>query len=189
MESYITICLHTNGFLGVAATVSPAATLTAKTMPSLLNNIKHSIYVGPHTWEPCVPDSLTHRLNPCGHLVVTEMLEVCGRNCVVSKGIKDLDRVFLCPTCLGNERASTPTDEAKEYDDRGKKSKEFLDCDFRDGGKRAIHAKKELRLKGMQCNSVLQRFDREPFVAGTYNPAMRSCITGRCRSALLQYYK
>ena len=120
-----------NSFSAPAATVSSAARLTATTMAFFIDNIKRSIYIGPHTWEPCVPDSLTHRLNPCGHLVVTEMLEVCGRNCVVSKGqglrgIRDLDRVFLCPTCLGSERAPTPTGEQKEYDDMDKKPSDFI---------------------------------------------------------------
>ena len=67
---------------------------------------KNSIYLGPHTWEPCVSQSLTHRLNECGHLVVTEQLELCGRNCLVSERMglsnaKDLDRYFVCSTCFG----------------------------------------------------------------------------------------
>lgn len=61
-----------------------------------------SMYLSPHTWVPCVPNSLTHRLHPCGHLIVTDQLEMCGRNCLVSESadkerMRDLDRVFLCP--------------------------------------------------------------------------------------------
>ena len=48
--------------------------------------------------------SLTHRLGPCQHLVVTERVEPCGLNCSISKQaagdrIRDLDRVFNCPLC------------------------------------------------------------------------------------------
>ena len=159
------------GFSALPAIVSSAARLTAKTMTILKDNIKPSIYIGPHTWEPCVPDSLTHRLNPCGHLVVTELLEVCGRNCLVSMGrglggIRDLDRFSFCPTCLGNEGALTPTGEQKEYEDIDKNPK-FINCDFRVEAKRAIpgtdarlqievhNAKRGVRLKGMRCKSVL----------------------------------
>ena len=51
-----------------------------------------------------MPNSLTHRIDPCQHLVITECLEVCGRNCRTSKEasedrIRDLDRIFLCPLC------------------------------------------------------------------------------------------
>jgi hypothetical protein len=66
---------------------------------------KTAIYLGPHTWEPCVSQSLTHRLNECGHLVVTDQLELCARNCLasermVSSNTKDLDRYFVCSTCF-----------------------------------------------------------------------------------------
>ena len=156
--------------------MSSAARLAAKAMAFSTDNIKRSIYIGPHTWEPCVPDSLTHRLNPCGHLVVTEMLEVCGRNCVVPKygnlsGIRDLDRVFFCPSCPDNERATTHTGEQKEFDNLDKKPSDFISYDLSIGRNRAIHvsdtrqrtetlnAKKEM---GIRCKSVLWRFDREP---------------------------
>ena len=74
-------------------------------------NIKHSAYIGPHTWEPCVPNSLTHRLDPCHHLVITEWFQPRGRNCLTSKEagqyrVRDLDRVFRCPI-LSHLRAST----------------------------------------------------------------------------------
>ena len=79
---------------------------------------KHSIYIGPHTWEPCVPNSLTHRLDPCQHLVVTEWLQPCGRNCLISKEsgqyrVRDLDRVFRCPSCHILSHAGAVLDKAK----------------------------------------------------------------------------
>ena len=158
-----------NSFSALAATVSSAARLTAKAIAFFTDNIKRSIYIGPHTWEPCVPDSLTYRLNLCGHLVVTEMLKVCRRNYVVSKcrdlkGIRDLDWVFLCPTCLGNERAPTHIGEQKESYDLDKKPGDYINYDFLIGRNRAMHvpdtrqrtetlnAKKET---GMRCKSVL----------------------------------
>ena len=85
-------------------------------------NIKHSIYIVPHTWEPCVPNSLTHRLGPCQHLVVTERLEMCGRNCLYSKQaarerIRNLDRAFICPLCRKISRRTTiSSDDMKAAD-------------------------------------------------------------------------
>lgn len=61
-------------------------------------NINRSVYVGPHTWEPYVPNSLTHRLDPCQHLVVIEWLEMCGRGCLVSKQAGG-NRIRDCSGC------------------------------------------------------------------------------------------
>ena len=59
--------------------------------------------------EPYITDSLTYRLDPYGHLIVTKWLETCGRNCFISKqagkrGVRDLDQVLLCPVCPGFAR-------------------------------------------------------------------------------------
>ena len=75
-------------------------------------------------------NSLTHRLDPCRHLVITERLEMCGRNCSISKQvggdrIRDLDRAFLCPLCPKLSRLPTVASEdvrAGDVEDEAKAS-------------------------------------------------------------------
>ena len=135
-------------------------------------NIKHSVYIGPHTWEPCVLNSLTHRLDPCQHLVITERLEMCGRNCLVSKQaggdrIRDLDRAFLCPLCPKVSRRLTITSEGSKAGDMEDKAKASPNSGSKLLKKTAInnsvsnlhpgplHEHGDVRTNEIQCKSVL----------------------------------
>jgi hypothetical protein len=135
-------------------------------------NIKHSVYIGPHTWEPCVPNSLTHRLYPCQHLVITEWLELCGRNCLTSKEvgehrIRDLDRVFLCPSCpkfshrptniSEDVKAGDVPDEAKDSSNSDSKlfKKTAITWSVSNLRPRSLHENGNVRTKEIQCKSVL----------------------------------
>jgi hypothetical protein len=88
---------------------SPTSTLPPP--PSTIHPYTGNVHITPS----CTSGALTHRLI-CGHLVVTERVEVCGRNCVYERdaqekgngrgrekgfvaSIRDLDQVWGCPCC------------------------------------------------------------------------------------------
>lgn len=88
---------------------TPPSTLPPS--PSRIHPYTGNVHITPS----CTSGSLTHRLI-CGHLVVTERVEVCGRNCGCSEekengrigrgkeqdfvaNIRDLDQVWGCPCC------------------------------------------------------------------------------------------
>jgi hypothetical protein len=133
---------------------------------------KYSVYIGPHTWEPCVPSSLTHRLDPCHHLVITERLELCGRNCLISKEasrgrIRDLDRVFLCPLCPKFNRQLTNISKDVKAGDVPNEAKDSSNSDSKLLKKTAItqsisnlhpgsfHEHGDMRTNEIQCKSVV----------------------------------
>ena len=135
-------------------------------------NIKHSAYIVPHTWEPCVPNSLTHRLDPCQHLVVTERLEICGRNCLYSKQaagerIRNLDQAFICPLCrkfshrptIGSEdvKAGDAEDEAKNSpnSDSIRLRKTTINNSIANLHLEERHKNGDMRMNEIQCKSVL----------------------------------
>ena len=136
-------------------------------------NIKHSAYMGPHTWEPCVPNSLTHRLDPCRHLVITEWLQSCGRNCLTSKEagqyrVRDLDRVFRCPSCpiLSHLRASiaedakagTALDKAKDPSEPDSKLFKKTATTRSTGNlyQESFYKDRDMQMNEVQCKAVLQ---------------------------------
>ena len=135
-------------------------------------NIKHSIYIGPHTWEPCVLNSLTHRLGPCQHFIVTERIEMCGRNCSISKQpagdrIRDLDRVYLCPLCprfsrhpkvsSGDVKAGSIEDEAEHSPNSDSKllKKTVISNSINNLHLGSHHDDRDMRRHEIQCKSVL----------------------------------
>ena len=147
------------------------------------SSIKHSAYIGNHTWEPCVPDSLTHRLDPCRHLVITEQLELCGRNCLISQQagsdrVRDLDRIFLCPLCPKSSHRPTITPKSSKpsvVKCRGRDRPNFgsrssktaaMDESITHLRRGSFNEDAEAQTSGIHCQSVLQRDDLKPIGLG-----------------------
>ena len=145
------------------------------------SNIKHAVYMGPHTWEPCVPNSLTHRLDACQHLIITEQLELCGRNCIVSRQVsndrvRNLDRIYLCPLCPGSNHRPTITPESSKPNVslmkyRGKEWPNFgsrlsktaaLDESFTHLRQGPFDEDANARTSEINCESVLRHVDLKP---------------------------
>ena len=119
-----------------------------------------------------MPNSLTHRLDPCQHLVITERLELCGRNCLTSKEvggdrIRDLDRAFLCPLCPKFNRRLINISEDVKAGDVPDEAKDSSNSDSKLLKKTAItqsisnlhpgsfHENGDMRTNEIQCKSVL----------------------------------
>jgi len=64
---------------------------------------EYSRYNGPQLVEPCVGNALFHVLQPCGHRVMTQDVQLCGQNCrgsdspLVNKKTKSK---FACAVCV-----------------------------------------------------------------------------------------
>lgn len=119
-----------------------------------------------------MPNSLTHRLDPCEHLIITERIEMCGRNCLVLKQasgdrIRDLDRVFLCPLCLKFSRRPTISSEdvkaggvEDEAEDSSNSDSKLLKKTAINNSISTLHLghcqeNGDMRTNGIQCKSVL----------------------------------
>ena len=119
-----------------------------------------------------MPNSLTHRLDPCQHLVVTERLEICGRNCLYSKQaararIRNLDRAFICPLCPKFSHRPTISSEDVKAGDGEEEAKDSSNSDSTRLRKTAInisianlhlearHKNGNMRMNEIQCKSVL----------------------------------
>ena len=119
-----------------------------------------------------MPNSLTHRLDPCQHLVVTEQLEICGRNCLYSKQaarerIRNLDRAFVCPLCpkfnhrptISSEdvRAGDGEDEAEDSSNSDSTClrKTTMDNSIANLHLETSHENGDMRMNEIQCKSVL----------------------------------
>ena len=119
-----------------------------------------------------MPNSLTHRLDPCQHLVVTERLEMCGRNCLYSKQaarerIRNLDRAFICPLCpklshcptisFDDVKAGDGEDEAKDSpnSDSMQLRKTAINNSIASPHLEARHENGNMRTNEIQCKPVL----------------------------------
>lgn len=79
---------------------------TQKPLPRTPSGQRSTLYVSAHISDPCTTGALTHRLEPCGHLVITTQPETCGKNCQTLvcqyANPKSLDESFVCPICLSD---------------------------------------------------------------------------------------
>jgi len=63
----------------------------------------YSQYNGPQLVEPCVGNALLHVLQPCGHRVMTQDVQLCGQNCRGSDSPfanKKTRTKFACAVCI-----------------------------------------------------------------------------------------
>ena len=117
-----------------------------------------------------MPNSLTYRLGPCQHLIITEQIEMCGRNCIVSKQaagdrIRDLDRVFLCPLCPEFSRRPTTSSvdvkadgvegEAEKSSNSDSELLKTIAINNSIGNLHLRHHQKNADVRTNQCKSVL----------------------------------
>lgn len=64
---------------------------------------EYSQYNGPQLVEPCVGNALFHVLQPCGHRVMTQDVQLCGQNCRGSDSPfanKKTRAKFVCAVCI-----------------------------------------------------------------------------------------
>jgi hypothetical protein len=64
---------------------------------------EYSQYNGPQLVEPCVGNALFHVLQPCGHRVMTQDVQLCGQNCRGSDSPfanKKTEAKFACAVCI-----------------------------------------------------------------------------------------
>lgn len=64
---------------------------------------EYSHYNGPQLVEPCVGNALLHVLQPCGHRVMTQDVQLCGQNCLGSDSPfanKKTRSKFVCAVCI-----------------------------------------------------------------------------------------
>lgn len=64
---------------------------------------EYSQYNGPQLVEPCVGNALFHVLQPCGHRVMTQDVQLCGQNCRGSDSPfanKKTQAKFACAVCI-----------------------------------------------------------------------------------------